>query len=141
MRSLADITHLIIDMDGALYLGDLPMPRLREFFTFLRERSIRFVLATNNSTRTPRQYADKLRNMGVTVSPEDILVSGQATARFLRREYPPGTRLHVFGMATLKQALTDEGFVLADENVQLVVASMDRIAVPAPLRRNEIAAQ
>ncbi|HSL44235.1 MAG TPA: HAD-IIA family hydrolase [Anaerolineales bacterium] len=126
MQSLADITHLIIDMDGVLYLGDQPMPCLREFFAFLREHSIRFILATNNSTRTPQEYADKLARMGVTVSQSEILVSGQATARFLAREYPPGTRVHVFGMQALKQAMTDEGFVLADEDVQLVVASMDR---------------
>jgi 4-nitrophenyl phosphatase len=126
MPSLADITHLIIDMDGVLYRGDRPMPRLIEFFAFMRERPIEFILATNNSTRTPQEYADKLNGMGVMVSPAEILVSGQATARYLAREYPRGTRVHVFGMPALKQALTDEGFILADENVKLVVASMDR---------------
>lgn len=126
MKSLTEITHLIIDMDGVLYLGDQPMPCLREFFAFLRERNIRFTLATNNSTRTPQAYVDKLSGMGVTVSPDEILVSGQATARFLAGEYPPGTRVHVFGMPSLKQAMTEEGFVLADEDVPLVVASMDR---------------
>jgi 4-nitrophenyl phosphatase len=64
--------------------------------------------------------------MGVTVSLNEILHSGQATARFLASAYPRGTRIHVFGMPSLKQALTEEGFVLADEEVQLVVASMDR---------------
>ena len=126
MKSLTEITHLIIDMDGVLYLGDRPMPHLREFFAFLRERQIAFILATNNSTRTPQEYADKLARMGVTVSPVEILVSGQATARYLARDVPRGTRIHVFGMKPLKQALADEGFVLADEDVQLVVASMDR---------------
>jgi 4-nitrophenyl phosphatase len=126
MPSLSHIKHLIIDMDGVLYLGDQPMPRLREFFDFLRERRISFILATNNSTRTPQEYVDKLAGMGVTVSPDEILVSGQATARYLAREYSRGTRVHVFGMPALKQAMTDEGFVLADDDVQLVVASMDR---------------
>jgi 4-nitrophenyl phosphatase len=135
MQSLANITHLIIDMDGVLYLGDRPMPCLREFFTFLRERSIRFILATNNSTRTPQEYVDKLARMGVTISPEEILVSGQATARYLAREYPRSTRIHVFGMKALKQALTDEGFVLAHEDVELVVASMDREVTFEKLKR------
>jgi 4-nitrophenyl phosphatase len=126
MPSLADIKHLIIDMDGVLYRGDRPMPRLVEFFAFMRERPIRFILATNNSTRTSQEYADKLEQMGVTVSPDEILVSGQATARFLSREYPRGTRVHVFGMPSLKQAMAEEGFMLADDDVQLVVASMDR---------------
>lgn len=135
MASLAEITHLIIDMDGVLYRGDQPMPRLCEFFTFLRERPIPFILATNNSTRTPREYVEKLAGMGVTVFPDEILVSGQATARFLAREYPKGTRVHVFGMPALKQAMTEEGFILADEDVQLVVASMDRAVTYEKLKR------
>jgi 4-nitrophenyl phosphatase len=135
MKSLAKIKHLIIDMDGVLYLGNQPMPRLCEFFEFLRERSISFILATNNSTRTPQEYVDKLLGMGVRVSPDEILVSGQATARFLAREYPQGTRVHVFGMPALKQALQEEGFVLVDEDVQLVVASMDREVTYEKLKR------
>jgi len=111
------------------------MPMLCEFFAFLRERPIPFILATNNSTRTPQEYADKLARMGVQVSPAEVLHSGQAAARFLAREYPKGTRVHVFGMPSLKQALTDEGFVLADEDVQLVVASMDREITYEKLKR------
>ena len=125
MLELTKITHLIIDMDGVLYLGGKPMPRLVDFFNFLRQHSIQFILATNNSTRTPQEYVDKLAGMGVIVSPDEILVSGLATARFLAHEYPQGTRAHVFGMPALKQAMTDEGFVLAEESVELVVASMD----------------
>ncbi len=135
MPALADLTHLIIDMDGVLYLGDQPLPGLREFFAFLRERPIRFILATNNSTRTPQAYVDKLARMGVPVSPAEILVSGQATARFLTRAYPRGTRVHVFGMPALKQALTDEGFILADDDVQVVAASMDREVTFEKLKR------
>ena len=135
IQSLATVTHLIIDMDGVLYLGDKPMPCLHEFFAFLRERSISFVLATNNSTRTSEEYVDKLARMGVTVSPSEVLVSGQATARFLTHEYPRGTRVHVFGMKSLKQAMLDEGFVLADEDVPIVVASMDREVTYEKLKR------
>jgi 4-nitrophenyl phosphatase len=135
MPSLANITHLIIDMDGVLYLGDQPIRGLCEFFAFLREHAIAFTLATNNSTRTPQEYADKLARMGVQVSPAEVLHSGQAVARYLAREYPRGTRVHVFGMPSLKQAMTDEGFVLADEEVALVVGSMDRAITYEKLKR------
>ena len=64
--------------------------------------------------------------MGVQVSPSEILVSAQAAARYLRRDYPAGTRVHVFGMPALRQAMTEEGFVLADDDVKVVVASVDR---------------
>jgi 4-nitrophenyl phosphatase len=38
-------------------------------------------------------------------------------------------------MPSLKQAMVDEGFILADENVQLVVASMDRNVTYEKLKR------
>ena len=115
MDSLAQITHLILDMDGVLYRGSEPMPRLGEFFAFLRERRIPFMLVTNNATRTPQERSEKLAAMGAEVSPSEILTSAQAAARLLRRDYPQGTRVHVFGMPALRQAMAEEGFVLADE--------------------------
>lgn len=138
---LTKITHLIIDMDGVLYRGDQALPGLSDFFGFLRMRSLSFILATNNSTRSPQQYVEKLAGMGVQVSADEILVSGQATARFLARQYPRGTRVHVFGTPALKMALQDEGFVLADENVEIVVASIDREITFEKLKRASLLIQ
>lgn len=135
MTKISEITHLIIDMDGVLYRGNTPLPGLQEFFAFLRERPIPFILATNNSTQTPRQRVEKLARMGVRIFPEEVLNSGQATARALARDYPPGTRVHVFGSPALREAVTEEGFVLADEDVELVVASMDRDVTYDKLKR------
>lgn len=125
MPRLRDLQHLIIDMDGVLYRGKTPMPRVGEFFSFLRQRPIPFILATNNSTQTPHQRVEKLGRMGVNVQPEEILTSGQATARAMAREYPAGTRAYVFGSPALREAVAREGFVLADADVELVIASMD----------------
>jgi len=125
MTKLTNIGHLIIDMDGVLYRGSTPLPGLHEFFAFLRERPIPFILATNNSTQTSQQRVEKLARMGVEIFPQEVLNSGQATARTLAREYPAGTRVHVFGSSALRQAILEEGFVLADDDVALVVASMD----------------
>ncbi len=125
MNRLKKIGNLVIDMDGVLYRGDHPLPGLHTFFDFMRRQNIKFVLATNNSTRTPEAYADKLARMGVQISPAEVLTSGQVVARVARRKFAPGTRVHVFGMPSLQQAVAEEGFELADENVEAVVASMD----------------
>ena len=85
MKQLTDITHLVIDMDGVLYVGDRPMPCLPEFIAFLRRNGIGFMLATNNSGSTPEQYAAKLARMGAVVAPEEIITSGTATAEWLDR--------------------------------------------------------
>lgn len=125
MKSLRDIKHLVIDMDGVLYVGNRPMPCLTEFIRFLRENGIGFVMATNNSGLTPAQYATKLAKMGAEVQPHEILTSGTATAQWLAGKYPPGTRVHVFGEDSLREAMTEVGFVLADEDVEVVAASID----------------
>jgi 4-nitrophenyl phosphatase len=73
--------------------------------------------------------------MGVQVSPEEVLTSGQTLARVLARKYPAGTRVHVFGMQALRDAIAEQGFVLADDDVDLVVASMDREVTYEKLKR------
>lgn len=135
MNFLSQIKHLILDMDGVLYRGDEAMPRLGEFFAFLREQAIPFMLVTNNATRTPAERSKKLAGMGARVSPSEILVSGRAAALLLRRDYPAGTRLHVFGMAALRQALEEEGFLLADDDVEVVVASVDHEVTYEKIKR------
>jgi HAD superfamily hydrolase (TIGR01457 family) len=125
LAQLHAITHLVIDMDGVLYRGNNPLPGLPEFFEFLRGRGIGFRLATNNSGSTPQQYAAKLRRMGADVAPGEIITSGTATARWLAGRLPPGARVHVFGEASLRTAVTEAGFELADEDVSAVVASID----------------
>jgi 4-nitrophenyl phosphatase len=125
MKRLSDLRNLVIDMDGVLYRGNDPLPCLPEFIDFLRRAGIGFRLATNNSGSTPTQYAAKLAKMGAQVRPAEIITSGTATAHVLAQRYPRGTRVHVFGEQSVRDALTERGLQLADEDVQAVVASID----------------
>jgi 4-nitrophenyl phosphatase len=111
---LRSITHLIIDMDGVLWRGDEPMPGLQEFFAFLRRRHIGFVLATNNSSKTPDEYVAKLARFGVEITSDAILTSSQATAAHLSTIAPPGTRVYAIGKAGVRQALKEHHFVLTN---------------------------
>ena len=54
---LQTLRNLIIDMDGVLYRGLEPLPGGREFLTYLRSEGVPFILATNNSTRTPSVWS------------------------------------------------------------------------------------
>jgi 4-nitrophenyl phosphatase len=125
LKQLTNIKYLVIDMDGVLFVENRPMARLSDFIAFLRREGIEFMLATNNSGSTPAQYAAKLARMGADVSPDEILTSGTTTAQWLARQYLPGARMHVFGEDAFREAMTDVGFVLADEDVAVVAASID----------------
>jgi 4-nitrophenyl phosphatase len=123
---LQPIRNLIIDMDGVLWRGDKPLPGLPELFDFLGEREIDFVLATNNSSRLPEQYAAKLRRFGVAVTPEHVLTSAQATAAYLSGIAEPGSRVYPIGGDGVRHALRAEGFVLADDDADYVVVGWDQ---------------
>jgi 4-nitrophenyl phosphatase len=124
-ETLQNLQHLIIDMDGVLYRGKEVIPGTGGFLGFLRDRGIGFVLATNNSTRTPQQYVDKLADMGVKVRSREILTSAQATAGYLATSTPPGTRIFVVGMDGLWAALHEAGFELVEDRAEYVVVGMD----------------
>lgn len=113
-------------MDGVLWRGDEPMPCLHEFFAFLRQHSIDFILATNNSSQMPEQYVAKLARFGVEVAPECVLTSAQATAAYLATIAPPGTRVYAIGEEGIRRALEQHGFVLSDKEVAYVVSGWDR---------------
>jgi 4-nitrophenyl phosphatase len=122
---LRTIKALIVDMDGVLYWGTEVIPGTPGFLDFLRERGVGFILATNNATRTPQQFVDKLAGMGVSVEPEEILTSALATASYLAGLAPSGARVFVVGQDGLRTAIRDKGFVLVEEDAEYVVAGMD----------------
>ena len=123
---LRAIEDLIIDMDGVLYRGDETIPGVEEFFAFLRERPIGFILATNNSTRTAQQYVDKLARIGVEVALSEILTSSQATAMYLETLARPGTKVYVIGEEGLETAVRERGYIISGDGAQFVVVGMDR---------------
>lgn len=123
---LSRIRHLIIDMDGVLWRGDEAMPGLQALFDFLRRRDIGFVLATNNSSKTPEQYVDKLARFGVDVAPQRVLTSALVTAAYLADTAPAGSRLHLIGEEGIRRALEEQGFELSDDRPSYVVVGWDR---------------
>jgi 4-nitrophenyl phosphatase len=129
MKSLSEMRAAVIDMDGVLWEGDRALPGLIAFFAALRKRQVRFVLATNNASRTPEQYVQKLARMGVTVSLDEIFTSSQATALFLRGRSPDGARIFAIGEDGLTRILSEAGFSLGElyqTGVDYVVVGMDR---------------
>ena len=122
---LSRIRHLIVDMDGVLWRGDAPLPGLREFFDTLRRRGLDFILATNNSSRLPEQYAAKLRRFGVEVPPSRVLTSSEATAAYLQTVAPHGTPVYAVGGEGLHRALERAGFVQSDTEARYVIVGWE----------------
>lgn len=134
MTFMDKVENLILDMDGVLWRGETAMPGLADFFKTLDELGLDYVLATNNATKVATQYTEKLARFGVEVPAEKILTSSEATAAYLRQEYPAGISTYVVGEEGLRLALREkefdlleaDGFVGAHARTELVVVGFTR---------------
>lgn len=123
---LSNIKAVVSDMDGVLWRGDEPLPGMIELYQALRARSIPFVVATNNSMKSPSDYVEKLAKFGIPdFKEEHIITSSTTTVSYLKANYAPGSPVHVFGGDGLRRVMVAGGFTLSDDNPVAVVVGLD----------------
>ena len=115
----------LIDMDGVIYRGSEMIPGAVEFVNALRERNIPFLFLTNNSQRTRRDVATKLRRMQFPIDDRHVFTCAMATARFLAQQRPGGTA-YVIGEGGLLNALHENGYAIVDHDPDYVVIGEGR---------------
>src|SRR5512138_542226 len=92
-----NIKALILDMDGVIWKADAPIGNLAGTFARIRERGLKFVFATNNSTKTSEQYAARLKEFGVEVETWQVVTSSQGAAHAMAQKFPPKTKVFMIG--------------------------------------------
>ena len=142
----AHLKSLILDMDGVLWRGDAPIGDLPAIFARLCERGLKVAFATNNGTRTPDQYVDRLAGFGVKVEPWQVVTSALVVAELLEKRFRPNPPMPPFpdreggngelgpifaiGGEGVMTALREKGFTLLSvqeaEKAQAVVVGIDR---------------
>lgn len=124
---LKDKKGFLFDLDGCIYRGNRMIQGAAETIEHLRKAGKKILFLTNNSTKTPKEYQEKLKGMGLEVGEEEILTSSVATARYLKRLGPGDC--YVVGEGGLRSALQENGFrVLEADEARLakyVVCGLD----------------
>jgi len=117
-------------MDGVIWKADAPIGDLAEIFARIHARGLKYVFATNNGTKTPEQYAQRLANFGVNAESWQVVTSALGVAHMLAQKFPPGTKVFMIGEDGVRQALTEKGFEIltVDDapSAQVVVMGLDR---------------
>lgn len=125
------IQGMILDMDGVLWKESQALADLPAVFGHIRDQGWQVMCMTNNSTRTPDHYLERLDSLGVELEPWQVINSSETTASYLKQEYPQGGSIYAVGEEGLYSALQDYGFeTLHDQEGETlplaVVAGMDR---------------
>lgn len=115
---------VVLDMDGTVYLGDIPIEGAVKFIQDHWE-DLDFYFLSNNTSKSPQTYVDKLNRMGIPARRELLLSPVTPLVNFLRennisRVYPVGNRDF---QRDLKERMPELSFGV--EGAQAVVLAYD----------------
>ncbi|WP_435194451.1 HAD-IIA family hydrolase [Natronomonas sp. EA1] len=103
-----DYHGVVLDLDGTVYRGDTIIDGVPGTVTRLRERGLDIAFMTNNPTRSPAEYVEKLAGMGIDARESEILSAGAMTAEYLTHHHADDD-IYLIGSSGLERQLEAAG--------------------------------
>jgi HAD superfamily hydrolase (TIGR01450 family) len=104
----------LVDLDGVVWIGRDPVPGSPQALRSLLEAGKGLAFVTNNPSRPPGAYAERLRGLGVEVSEEQIVTAGMVVARLAGEAAGPDGSAFVIGAEALREMVAATGARLLD---------------------------
>ncbi len=121
--ALKQIKLFVLDMDGTIYLGDKILPGSLEFVKTARATGRKVVFFTNNASKNPNNYVEKLERMGFGAERSDVVTAGDVTIEYLKRNHK-NQSVYLVGTPALEHSFKEAGIELS-EDADIVVSSFD----------------
>lgn len=112
MKLPDNIKTVIADLDGTIYLGEVPVAGAADAVSRLR-RNRRVVFLTNNTSVSSAFYVRKLSKMGIEVDKDDIVTAGHATVYYIKTHVPEA-KFFIVGTKEFKRELAENGITESD---------------------------
>lgn len=123
-ESLDNIKLFVLDMDGTFYLGNKILEGSLEFLEKVKETGREFIFFTNNSSKAPTDYIEKLAKMSCNIQRKDIMTSGDVTIEFIKSHHADES-IYLLGTKELEKSFMDAGIVLTESMPDMVVVGFD----------------
>ena len=122
----------VLDMDGTFYLDDDILDGALDFLEAVKRSGKKYMFFTNNSSRSPKDYIDKLARMNCSITRDMIMTSGDVMIRFLDN-FHKGKSVYLLGTESLIESFKEGGIDLFDpashkegERPDIVVVGFDK---------------
>lgn len=115
-QRLRAIRHVALDMDGTIYKGKTLFDFTPRFLRRLRDLGIEYTFLTNNSSRSVKDYLEKLAAMGIEAHEQQMFTSTLSTLDYLRDEFPAIRRLYVLGTPSLRDEFRRHDFDVVEDD-------------------------
>ena len=103
--------HVILDLDGCVWIGEEPTPGAPEAIQDLRDAGKGVAFATNDPRSSPESYVERLWRLGIRASLDDVVTVGSAVQALLAGAMAGGTAL-VIGTSALCRHVEEAGLRL-----------------------------
>ena len=124
MKDIKKVKLFLMDMDGTVYVGSEKIEGAFEALDEIRRGGRKVVFLTNNSSRTPSAYVEKLSKMGYSATEKDIFSSGEASIRFLK-EKRQGKKVLLLANSAVYKQFEEAGIPLVKEGADIVLVCFD----------------
>jgi len=117
----------VFDVDGTVVRGDDPLPGAVEGVNRVRAAGIPTLFVSNNPTKPPAAYVDRLSRAGFETTADRVITAGTVAVDYLAASHPDD-RLYVIGDEGVRRQFRDAGLTLTDDPdaAEALVASIDR---------------
>jgi glycerol 3-phosphatase-2 len=112
-RLLAGYDHVMIDLDGCLWVGDRCTRNAPEAIAELRAAGKAIIFLTNDARRSPEDFVRKLWSLGLQASLEEVVTAG-AAIQFVLAERRPGASAYVIGSPAIFRHVAEAGLRIAN---------------------------
>ncbi len=112
----------LVDLDGTLVSGSVPLPGAAEFLDAVAGS---FVILSNDAEHTPVQLARKLVRMGLSVAPGRIVLAGTTTLAMVAAT-SPGANILLLGSRALQNDARARGLRPGGVPAEVVIIGRDR---------------
>jgi HAD superfamily hydrolase (TIGR01450 family) len=100
--------HVLLDLDGCIWIEDDCIPGAPEALTELRAAGKKVAFLTNDARRSPEEYVRKLWSLGLRASLEEIVTVGAAIQYSLAGRLP-GATAYVIGSPAIFRHVAESG--------------------------------
>jgi len=117
MQKIEQVKCFLLDMDGTIYLGNNLIDGAKEFIKILQKSNREFFFFTNNSSKSPSDYVDKLSKLGIAMSLDRIITSGDVTSNYIlsQKENP---LVYLLGTPSLEKQFEERGIRLTNDKTK-----------------------
>ena len=124
---LAAYDHVLLDLDGCVWLQDTCIPGSPEALSELRAAGKTISFLTNDARHSPEEYVRKLWSLGLKASLEEIVSVG-AAIQFALAGRLPGATAYVIGAPAIFRHVSESGHRIVNGTPQATSADVVVVA-------------